>query len=183
LDEHVEEKFRHYSLRGWWRKQNVLNLDLFKDPLEGTLSGEGCQYFVLSRAISSAVAITAMNGTDYADYDEIDQRTSFILEGLNPHNTFALIGLSGDAPSDKIYWQLMKQSLKGFPVGAFRHLCGTYHTSDAYALWLATQILEQGYVPSYLWPFSAEISLTPQHVIIYAHLRGAGHVWYRLSRI
>lgn len=183
IDEHVEEKFRHYALRGWWRKHSVSNLDLFKDQTEGTLSGEGCQYFVFSREHTSSVAVTALDGTDRAGPDEIEQRTKVFMAGLAPHNTLILLGFSGDAPSDQIYRQLLKQSLKDYPVGAFRHLCGSYHTSDGYAVWLAAQILEQGYVPSYVMPFSADRGLSPQHVVIYAHLRGAGHVWYRLSRI
>lgn len=183
IDEHVEEKFRHYALRGWWRKHNVSNLDLYKDQAEGTLSGEGCQYFVLSRARTAPVAITALEGTDYSDYREIEQRTGSLLADLMPHNTLILLGLSGDAPSDEIYRQLLDESLKNYCVGAFRHLCGTYHTSDGYAVWLAAQILEQRYIPSYVLPFSEAKDLTPQHVVIYSHLRGSGHVWYRLSRV
>lgn len=183
LDEHVEEKFRHYSLRGWWRKQSVSNLELFRNAEEGTISGEGCQYFVLSRSIPSTVAITGMDGAEFADSEQIHQRTQSLLEGLKPHNTLVLTGLSGDAPTDTTYYELRNQCLKGFPVGAFRHLCGTYHTSDGYAVWLAAQILDQGFVPSYVLAFSSEPPVMPRHVVIYSHLRGAGHVWYRLSRI
>lgn len=185
IDEHVDEKFRHYALRGWWRRHKVRNLDLFGQLEEGTLSGEGCQYFVLSGKRESGIALTALDALDSSDFGEAEQRTQSFLRDCPPQNTLVLTGFSGDAPSDKTYFKLLEGCLRNYPIGAFRHLCGTYHTSDGYAFWLATEILEQGSIPSYVFPFShLSASLSkPQHIVIYAHLRGTGHVWYKLSRL
>lgn len=184
LDEHVEVKFRHYDLRGWWRKDPVHNLRLYHESLPGTLSGEGCHYFVLSASPTQGVALTRMAAAEEANAYHIGRTTNEMLEGLTEKETLVLLGLSGDGESDGLYYELKRTVLAPFAVGAFRHLCGVYHTSDGFALYLADQILRDGSVPAYLFPTPLPpLPIVPRAVVVYAHLRGSGHVWYRLEKL
>ncbi|MCS6981325.1 MAG: beta-ketoacyl synthase chain length factor [Flavobacteriales bacterium] len=184
LDEHVDVKFRHYDLRGWWRKEPVHNLRLYQESLPGTLSGEGCHYFVLSASPSEGVAITRMAAVEEANESQIERLTMEMLEGQSEKETLVLLGLSGDEPSDGVYHKLRRTLLSSFVVGAFRHLCGVYHTSDGFALYLADQVLRDASAPAYLFPEPLQsLPIVPRSVVIYTHLRGSGHVWYRLEKL
>ncbi|MCX7650442.1 MAG: beta-ketoacyl synthase chain length factor, partial [Flavobacteriales bacterium] len=73
LDEHVEEKFRHYALRDWWRRYPIKNMELFSGKFQGTISGEGCHYFVLgSKGKPQSVALMDMRAAEQPSRAEIE---------------------------------------------------------------------------------------------------------------
>jgi hypothetical protein len=64
------------------------------------------------------------------------------------------------------------------PSGVYKHLCGEYPTSTAFALWLATNILKNGKVPAIM---HAPVVSGPGKILIYNHYKNIHHSVYLLS--
>jgi 3-oxoacyl-[acyl-carrier-protein] synthase II len=59
----------------------------------------------------------------------------------------------------------------------YKHLCGEYPTSSAFALWLASNIIDKGTVPTIV----ADTTIAPKKVLIYNHYQRNYHSLMLLS--
>jgi 3-oxoacyl-[acyl-carrier-protein] synthase II len=73
----------------------------------------------------------------------------FIREaGLLPSDVdLVLLGKNGDKVHDSHLDLLGKSIFPRSSVGLFKHLCGEYPTSSAFAMWMAARILSERHVP------------------------------------
>ena len=56
-------------------------------------------------------------------------------------------GINSDQNYDKIYNKLGAGIFKNRPQAWYKHLCGEYITSSAFAIWLASRILKEQRIP------------------------------------
>jgi len=156
---------------GLYRRSPVSNLDLFSGRAKGTIAGEGAAFFLLTARPS---------GNDYArlegmttfyrptDVHEIKQQILSFLTAheVNPDSIDLVItGNNGDSRGDHIYRQLIGSLFHKTPVTPYKHLCGEYPTSTAFALWMA----------------AARIRAGAGRILVYNHYLGIYHTLFLLS--
>lgn len=138
---------------GIFKRENENSLNIFNTKSKGTLHGEGSSWFVLSgEATSEKIKIEGVR-TIYNPSDPIENHIQdFILQyDLKPEKIdLVLLGKSGDKRMDEGIDNSIKPLFGSSAVGAFKHLCGEYHTASSFALWLAYSILKKGLAPGFV---------------------------------
>lgn len=148
MDELTDISYAILSRFGLYKKSAGSNLDIFNSGTPGTIAGEGAAFFVLSNTPS---------GTDLAKIDavstfykpaDITETERFISEFLSQRNLTAadidllITGSNGDTKNDILYNRLQQSVFNDIPAICYKHLCGEYPTSAAFALWLGAKIIK-----------------------------------------
>lgn len=93
-----------------------------------------------------------------------------------------ITGKSGDTAHDDIYEQLNQSLFKGNNLGNYKHLCGEYPTSSAFALWLASNIIKTGIVPDAVVERHTKAG-APKRILTYNHYQKIYHSLMLVSAI
>ncbi len=152
-DEMTEKHFKITSRVGYWKEENVPTMEIINSKTEGSISGEGAGFFLLSNQKSE---------TDYAKllavkmiYQPENQKDvqSEIIELLKEKNLTpedidcVMYGISGDVRFDDIYYNLQKAVFGNSTSVYFKHLSGEYQTVSSFAMWEAAMILKTQTIP------------------------------------
>ena len=180
IDEITNTSHAILNRMGLYKQGPVSNLDIFKTGSKGTIAGEGAAFFLLANEAS---------GNDHARLDGLktfykpngikeiqDHILSFLDEHSISFNDIDLIitGRNGDAKSDEIFDKLEESIFSKNDRANYKHLCGEYPTASAFALWMASNIIKTGSVPTgleYTGPKEKKI----ERVLIYNHYQGIHH--------
>lgn len=180
IDEIISNTHQILKRMGLYRREASSNLHLLDRPAKGTMAGEGAAFFLLSNEVS---------GIDYARMDgmatfykpaQIEQDIADFLKDQNiTLNDIDLVitGKNGDAKNDAIYTQLQQTVFGGASAINYKHLCGEYPTSSAFALWLAANIIKTGSVP----PIFGQTVKPIKRVLVYNHYQQVHHSLMLLS--
>jgi len=111
--------------------------------------GEGAAYFVLSgKAHQSSLA--RLNGLrTFYNTEGTAAIISGIKQLLSTHNIqysdidVFLAGTNGIDKTDRIYYDIKKELMPDSAIASFKNLCGEYHTSSAFALNLAVNMIRR----------------------------------------
>ncbi|MGC4034528.1 MAG: beta-ketoacyl synthase chain length factor [Chitinophagaceae bacterium] len=164
---------------GLYKNHSTPSVEIYNDKERGTVAGEGAVFFLLSDQTSTE---------DYAELKSVytfykplnqstieDQVNSFLVsQSLTVKDIDLVIcGKNGDPGNDAIYHLLEQSLFNGKQMLGYKHLCGEYPTSTAFAVWYAANILKTG----------AEniIEKKPKTVLIYNHYQQIHHSLYLLS--
>ncbi len=186
VDEVTDISHNILSRFGLYRNEVESNLQLFDTETKGTIGGEGAAFFLLGNKPS---------GNDYAKLNAIDtfykpdgidamaERIAFFLATNNISiNDIDLVitGRNGDAKNDEVYTQLQRGIFSNTNCVNYKHLCGEYPTSTAFAMWLAANILKQQVVPEVV---SKTVVAPAQinRVLVYNHYQNVNHSLMLLS--
>jgi 3-oxoacyl-(acyl-carrier-protein) synthase len=185
VDEITDTSHAILSRFGFYRKGSLSSLDLLSGGSKGTLAGEGAAFFLLNRQPS---------GNDYAELNAIHtfykpQTTAVINREIQSFLAAASIqmedigliitGKNGDTKNDRIYGELQTSLFAGKAQIGYKHLCGEYPTSSAFACWLAANILKFRMVPGSRNAEGSGQKL--KTILIYNHYQHIHHSLYLLS--
>lgn len=179
--------FSHAILNrmGLYKQGPVLNLDLYKsNPIaigsKGTIAGEGAAFFFLTNEPSATDYATLIGLKTFYKPQGIKEIKEHILSFLDTHSIafnnidLVIAGKNGDAGSDKIFDQLQQGIFSKNNMINYKHLCGEYPTSTAFALWVAANIIKTGTVPDVL-EYSGSKENKISRVLIYNHYQNIHH--------
>ena len=178
VDEITDFSYAIISRFGLYKTNISSNLELFKTPSRGSIAGEGAAFFLLAKEASqndsaSLDAITTFYKP--ANSAEVQEHIQSFLsaQSLSIKDIDILMcGRSGDERGDKIYDELNKTLFKETDVIYYKHLCGEYPTSAAFALWLATSAIKAGTVPEVIGKVKAT---SVKRILIYNHYQMIHH--------
>ena len=85
-----------------------------------------------------------------------------------------IYGINGDSSGDEVYASLRKGIFRNIPAAYYKHLCGEYDTSSAYALAMAAGIIREQRVPDIMMLDNEPIGEI-HNILIYNHLRNINH--------
>ena len=180
IDEMTDASFAILSRLGLYKRWPVSNLSLFETSSNGTIGGEGAVFFLLTDR-SSADNLAELNGiqTFYKPNDnaEIEQKIKAFLSlyGLQIDDIDIIItGKNGDLRNDKVYHQLSQSIFMNSALVNYKHLCGEYPTSSAFALWLASNMIKKEEVPLVVKEKNVK-KINPKKVLIYNHYLNKYH--------
>jgi 3-oxoacyl-[acyl-carrier-protein] synthase II len=187
IDENTADFHRLHSYLGAWKKP-VSNLDLLTGNSEGTISGEGSAFFILSdEKRTNGVSLDGvrffLSSENQESGEILDEGRSFLLEnGLLPGDIDVFMpGLNGDSRTNRIYHKMYEGMFAGKPVACWKHLCGEYYTSTAFAFWLASEILDKQKIPRNAMYVKADIVKT-ETIFIYNHTGKREHSFILLTK-
>ncbi|MGZ5135373.1 MAG: beta-ketoacyl synthase chain length factor [Flavitalea sp.] len=178
VDEITDFSFEITSRFGLFKKNISSNLDLFKMGTKGTIAGEGAAFFLLNNEASPGdyATIDAV-ATFYkpVDHKETESNIESFLKEQElsiDQVDMVLCGRNGDFESDKVYDHLNETIFKKASVTHYKHLCGEYPTSTAFALWMAAGICKTGLLPQGL---HQSLKKKLRRILIYNHYQKIHH--------
>jgi 3-oxoacyl-[acyl-carrier-protein] synthase II len=186
-DELTSNSFAVMQRLGFWKRKPLNNLELLDDKTRGTIAGEGAAFFLLS-GHPGKNNYGSIKDVETFSYPEETSVTNLIVKDFLKRNEMAageidllITGMSGDPSSDTIYHEVSDNLFPESGKAYFKHLCGEYHTSVSFALWLATMILRNQRIPGVVKiqePAKKDIDT----ILIYNHYRNINHSLILVSK-
>jgi len=177
LDEMTEQHYEITERAGFWNKSNNKPHNSISDKI---IPGEGAAFFVLSKKTSEKNYAKFRGVNTFhkpENNDEISERIKKFLNGLQiSFNDIDLV-LFGrhDKFGDEIYKyvadNLFEKSIQTY----YKHLCGEYNTSTAFASWLAIKILKRQEIPDVIRLNKTNRKKPLKNMLIYNHFRNKYH--------
>ncbi|MES2620824.1 MAG: beta-ketoacyl synthase chain length factor, partial [Bacteroidota bacterium] len=152
-DEVSAYRYDYMKYMGELKGEPCSNLDIRGTKSNGIIFGEGAAFFVLSKKKSeNSYGVFANNKTFY-NPEGIEEIKNHILVFLE-ENSLSLAdidvvvsGICGDAKIDEIKTELNCNFFTTQTILAYKHLCGEYMTSSAFAFWLASKMTKTQQIP------------------------------------
>lgn len=180
MDEITDMSHIVLSRLGLYKPQPVSNLNLFNTNSKGTINGEGAAFFLLYNTSSPdnlACIDSVISFYKPRDLAEIQQHIdSFLVSQSMNHSDIdiLILGKNGDVKNDGVYSRLQQSTFKGVASANYKHLCGEYPTSTAFAAWLGANIIKSNSIPDALDCQSISKSKISK-VLIYNHYQNIYH--------
>jgi 3-oxoacyl-[acyl-carrier-protein] synthase II len=152
-DEMTDISFTILTRLGLYRRWPVSNLSLFSTTSKGTIGGEGSVFFLLNDKTSAGNLAELMGVQTFYKPNNNAEIEHKIINFLTLHELqiddidLVITGKNGDQKNDQVYSELNLSLFKNSSLANYKHLCGDYSTSSAFALWLASNILKKHAVP------------------------------------
>jgi 3-oxoacyl-[acyl-carrier-protein] synthase II len=190
IDECTDDFMLLHSYLDDW-KQPVNNLGLLKERSNGTIAGEGSSFFMLSGESSHEGAVieavrTFLTPENASTETILHEIILFLKDTDVPAKEIdgILFGLNGDIREDRIYYELMSGLFSDKMHMYYKHLCGEYYTSSAFALWIGSQILEERKVPEVLVLNNSNKKIL-NNILIYNQIKNSEHslIYLRHGRL
>jgi len=175
-DEVTETSFKILQRLGAVKKETIGTESIKTPTSSGTVAGEGSAFFLIN-STANENALAKISGlttfSNPANENEIHSNIHrFVSDHHITENDLILYGFNGDVKGDGIYTEVKKKFFESNPAGYFKHLCGEYHTSTAFASWIAALMLKNQQVPGYVLlnnqPSRGELN----RVLIFNHYKG-----------
>ena len=177
-DEITDHSHAILSRFGLYKKPPLVNTDLYGTLSKGTIAGEGAAFFLLSNQPSEKdYAVLDALYTFYKPTGKKEIKEQ-VLNFLTAQSLTAadidvvLTGSNGDKKGDAVYHELADAVFKNNSIARYKHLCGEYPTSTAFALWLTATVIKQGSLPAVLGAPSPQ---KIKRILIYNHYENIHH--------
>lgn len=178
-----EMSMNHLSLirrLGHWKMGPENSLAILKSQTKGALAGEGSGFFILSpekneRSYSRILAVKTVYKPESTGEIQKEIHTIITSSGMKMDEIdIFLTGINGDQEFDPIYYSVTDNLFPGKTLAYFKHLCGEYLTSTAFALWVAANILKRQVIPQVL-TISDKGLANIRNILIYNQYRNVHH--------
>jgi 3-oxoacyl-[acyl-carrier-protein] synthase II len=157
IDECTNDFMHLHNYLGYW-KEPLNNLDLLSQKSTGTIAGEGSAFFMLSGEPGNSDHQVSIEGvhTFFTPSEpgpgEIEKEIDLFLQKLPVEKRDidgVMLGLNGDDRYDNTYYALVNGYFsQHVDFMYYKHLCGEYYTSSAFALWLGLVVLNNRQIPA-----------------------------------
>jgi 3-oxoacyl-[acyl-carrier-protein] synthase II len=177
LEEMADASFKVLTRMGLYKRQQVPNLSLFSTVSKGTIGGEGAAFFLLTNQYSlNALAVLTAVKTIYKPANIANDIEAFLKTNSLSIDDIDLVitGKNGDIKNDDVYNELDHALFKNNVVANYKHLCGEYSTSSAFALWLAANCIKNGEFPPVIIEKEVKRS-SLSNILIYNHYYNKYH--------
>lgn len=184
VEEISDWNFNIELLEGQYKNEDITNASLLGSETPGTICGEGAAMFIVEEHKQNAIASIKDVGQICfpEESDVVDLiRSMLTANGLMISDLHGLmLGLNGDSRTDFWYRNVVSALFPMQTLFAFKNLCGEYPTASAFAVWLASNIIQGKEVPG-------EIILRPgedevRNILIYNHYKGNQHGFILMTK-
>lgn len=170
-DEVSDYKYAASKKAGELRPEPCSSLDVYGEKANGVIAGEGAAFFVMATTPGpNCYGCLAANKTFFnpGSVAEIQKQIlDFIAaEDLALSDIDVVVsGINGVAAEDAQRTQLNTNLFIQQTILAYKHLCGEYMTSSAFAFWLISKILKTQQIPEAT--ILENRSRKPQNILLY----------------
>ncbi len=180
FDEITEESWLIKTKIDFYKPNAVSNLNIITDTQKGALAGEGSSFFVLknkpadntyAKVIGVDMFFRPKNNKAIEDnITSFIQKNSLSVEDID----LVILGYNGDDEFDDIYNQVETNLFANNTTAYYKHLCGEYDASSAFAMWLAARIIKKNKIPDTILRKGSQKKKIG-NVLIYNQFRGINH--------
>ncbi len=180
FDEITEESWLIKSKINHYKKEPVVNSDIYNDNQKGAQAGEGSSFFVLSTKKTENVYARVRDVYMFfrpVGQENIEDRISGFLckNSLELSDIdLVILGNNGDNKFDHIYTDLQNGLFLNNATVRYKHICGEYDTSSAFAMWLGARIIKENKIPASIL-LSGKQNEKIRNILIYNHFRNINH--------
>ncbi|MEE4259479.1 MAG: beta-ketoacyl synthase N-terminal-like domain-containing protein [Bacteroidales bacterium] len=180
VDEIEEIQFNTFDRIGYYKKPGVSNLNLLADQTKGTIAGEGSAFFLLEDHPANTTYAAIIDVYTFSNHANHFKNKDVIEHFLIQNNLsikdidVVVLGLNGDIDFDGIYKDLNISLFKENRQVYYKHLCGDYLTSSAFALWLSSLMIYHQHIPEIVNLNDKPIEEI-KNVLIYNQHRNVNH--------
>lgn len=152
-DEVSAYRYDYMKYMGELRTEPCYSLDIRGEKTNGIIFGEGAAFFVLSKQKSENAYGILVNNKTFYNPESLDEIKKHILTFLEENSLsladidVVISGICGDAKIDEAKTELNKNFFTAQTILAYKHLCGEYMTSSAFAFWLASKMMKTQQIP------------------------------------
>ena len=177
VDEIIDASFTMMNRMGFYKKEEIAaDQTLYEIKSKGSFAGEGAAFFSLVNSIDPTciAEIKSVKTFSFSTMAEVVEGAQALLsENKITTPDLVLAGFNGDIEDDKLTTSFLQGINCLENSSGFKHWCGEYGTSSAFALWLAACILKEKSVPE---SFSENIKIKSEinNILIYNH-QGSKH--------
>ena len=183
IEETSEQNHNVENFAGYFKAIEIASSDLLNSNTEGSVKGEGAAMFVVSDKKEDAICeLIDVHQFTYPSDRNIEKRAKRFLEKNNTSIEdidSLVLGLSGDSRNDFWYTDLMS-SFPNTTVYSYKNLVGEYTTANAFATWLAANILTGKTIPAAA--IYKDRNRTPKNILIYNNYLGEQHGFILLKK-
>ncbi len=185
-DELTDNLYTILSRLGFLKLEIENNLELLKTPSKGSLAGEGSAFFMLSSEKTKDCHAALKDVSMFYKPENEDETISNIVSFLEKNMRFlqdidvVLTGINGDEKNDLLYHRIFK-ALDFKNLSYYKHLCGEYQTSTAFAMFIANLAIQNNFLPSYFNLNNLECKKLDK-ILIYNHFQNNNHALVLLER-
>ncbi len=172
IDELTPDLFAITDRLGLWKKEPVDNCCLKDYRNTGSIAGEGSAFFALSsRKTEKSIARigSVMIFFKPENQEEIEKKLETIVKP-----DLVMLGVNGDQSGDTIYHDLRNGIFRNIPAAYYKHLCGEYDTSVAFALAMSAGIIREQHVPDCMKLDDLQ-TREIHNILIYNNIRNVNH--------
>jgi 3-oxoacyl-[acyl-carrier-protein] synthase II len=183
IDECTSDFMHLHNYLGYWKKP-LSNLQLLSENSTGTIAGEGAAFFMLEDGSKECDQVVTIEGVhtfllpDGARPAEVMKETEGFLKNLQVEKkeiSVLLLGMNGDNRYDGIYQSFAREYFTPAVENLYyKHLCGEYYTSGAFALWLGSVVLQNQTIPDVIRLKKGKQS-SLKYLLIYNNIRNTEH--------
>jgi 3-oxoacyl-(acyl-carrier-protein) synthase len=183
LDEMTEMHFKITSKAGMWKKYVHENTASIKPGQ--VIAGEGAAYFLITKKVHpDNYAKFADVGTFYKPVNTkvIENKIREFLQKNDmtiPDIDLVILGQQ-DEDGDIIFRHLKNGFFGESILARYKHICGEYYTSSAFAAWMGANILKRQVIPEEAL-LTGKLSKPVRNILIYNHFRNIQHSMILLS--
>ena len=186
IDELTDAYFTITENAGFWNK-DIHGNDTLRDASgKGSIAGEGAGFFLVNGNEHPDNYAVFRGVQSFYKPQSNEETTQFIRDFLSSHDIelgeidLLITGFNGDSESDNYYERIENGLFSGIPRAIYKHLCGEYHTSSAFASWLAAMILKTQQCPEYIMKH-AKAPSSFRNILIYNQDKNINHSLILLS--
>lgn len=179
FDEITHESWLIKTKINFYKDQAVAEGEFLKDTQAGAVAGEGSSFFVLGKEKTETSYARVLDTKTFFRPEGIDSIEGEISSFLDKNNLneddidLVFFGFNGDPNFDSIYSEIEDIHFKNSSTAYYKHLCGEYDTSSAFATWLAANILKSNNIPQSI--LRRSIKKPIRKILIYNQFRNINH--------
>ena len=152
-DEVSDYKYAAMKKTNELRHEPCSNLDIYGAQSNGIIAGEGAAFFVLGKEKNENTYGSFVGNKTFYKPESAEEIKKHSLSFLKENDLFpeeidvAITGISGAKEADETRIELNNSLFASQTILAYKHLCGEYMTSSAFAFWLASKMMKSQLIP------------------------------------
>lgn len=185
VDEIGEHTTKLHKVVNHIKKGVVNSLEILNSNTEGTIFGEGANFFTLTNekkasAYAEVVGVKLYNTlntpiTDIAEQFITSQKITLADIDL------VVLGNNGDITFEDNYNELTSGVFENTQQAYYKHLCGEFNTASSFGFWLASKTLKNQHLPKVVMLNDVKKS-SFNYVLLYNQYRGQNHSFTLLRK-
>ncbi len=187
LDEMTDLYFKITSKAGMWDKYVQGNEKTASTKPGQVIVGEGAAYFLLTAKehpdnyakFADVGTFYKPGNTDISEYKirEFLQKNNLTIADID----LVILGQQDEA-GDVNFRNLKTGIFRESSLARYKHLCGEYYTSSAFAAWMGANVLKQQVIPDTIM-LTEKPSFPVKNILFYNHFRNINHSLILLSAV
>lgn len=183
VDEISSYNYKLECLDGWYKKEDISSGGFYSSNTTGTVAGEGAVMLLVNNdkynAVAKVVNISTLHTIVAMKMQQHLQQ--FLEQHINTNIDLLLSGENGDSRLLAYYANAENLLKNDIAVARFKHMCGEYPTSSAFALWLACKLISGVPLPAHMLK-KGDSKTTYSNILIYNCHKGVQHSFMLVSK-